>query len=181
MTLTYSILPGYTTKAPERGSLKAAGLDIWVPLRTEEFDKDFNKLNRPDGDTTAGAPFLNNDSIVVAPHGRVLIPTGLKFNIFDDTYLEGKNRSGVAAKFGLILGPCVIDSDYQGQVFIGLINTNAYPVYIKYDTKIAQLIHKEYIHSEVQQVAIEELYSETSQRGDGALGSTDKPKPPRPS
>lgn len=169
--LTYAIIPGYDTEPPVRGSEFAAGIDIYVPRRTDQFIADFKEFNEKAG--LFNGCYANGTSITVSPHSRVLIPTGLKFNIPKGTYLGGENRSGVASKMGLILGPCIIDSDYQGQVFIGLINTYHQPAYIPYNSKIAQLIHREYLHSDLGRVPLDALYLEASIRGDGALGSTD--------
>lgn len=171
MILSYSIIPGYDTNPPARGSEFAAGIDIYIPRKTDQFLEDFKKFNEQAG--ISNGSYANGVSIMISPHSRVLIPTGIKFNIPRDTYLGGENRSGVASKLGLILGPCIIDSDYQGQVFIGLINTYHQPIYVEYGIKIAQFIHREYIHSDLQQLPLEHLYDEVSQRGEGALGSTD--------
>ena len=48
--------------------------------------------------------------------------TGLRFGVPHGYMLEAKNRSGNAAKRSLLVGACVIDSGYDGEVFINLHN-----------------------------------------------------------
>jgi len=105
-------------------------------------------------------------------HGRIIIPTGIRFNIPTGTYLEVANRGSTAALQGLIFGAHIIDEDYQGIVFINLINTTPSTIYLKAGTKLVQLIHKEWIRSTLRRVPESELYPEVSKRGEGALGHT---------
>ena len=58
----------------------------------------------------------------VEPGKGVLLQTGLRFEVPHGYMLEVKNRSSVAAKYGLLVGACVIDSGYDGEVFINLHN-----------------------------------------------------------
>jgi len=162
--LPYTIADGYTTDPPMRGSECSAGLDVFVPRLSPPFAKAFKERNP--NISIAGGIF------VVPPHERIIIPTGLKFNIPPGTYLEVANRGSVAAKQGLIFGAHIIDQDYVGIVFINLINTSLVPVTIRSGDKLAQLIHKEYIPSTLKYVP-EDQIRETN-RGDGALGSTGK-------
>lgn len=162
--LEYAIAEGYHTEQPIRGTKYSAGLDVFIPYLTPEFVEDFQSKNP--GISIAGGFF------VIPPHARIILPTGLKFNIPEGTYLEVANRGSVAAKMGLIRGAFVIDSDYVGNVFINLINTSDKDVIIRPAEKIAQLIHKEYIHSTLKLISEEEI--KKTIRGDGALGSTGK-------
>ena len=64
----------------------------------------------------------DNKPITVAPGESVLLPTGLRFGVPHGYMLEVKNRSSVAAKLNLVVGACVIDSGYDGEVFINVHN-----------------------------------------------------------
>ena len=64
----------------------------------------------------------DSDAIRILPGDSVVLPTGLKFGVPHGYMLEVKNRSSVAAKRSLIVGAHVIDSGYNGEVFINLHN-----------------------------------------------------------
>ncbi len=108
-----------------------------------------------------------------------IIPTGLKFGVPHGYMLEVKNRSSVAAKKGLVVGACVIDSGYNGEVFINLHNIGRKAQKIFHGDKIAQIVMVPVVHFYPKEVTIDALYRHDitiSNRGDGALGSTDAPK-----
>jgi len=84
------------------------------------------------------------------------------------------NKSGVAHKLGLIVGSCVVDSSYEGEVHISLINTTKNKVTITAGQKIVQgviLIHVQTMPTEFN--TIEALYKDSkSTRGAGGFGSS---------
>ena len=150
---------------PSRGTDGSAGMDLFVPHNTTEFKARFSAKN--------SASCLEENGIWVRPHERVLIPAGIKVNIPSKNYaLIAANKSGVACKFGLVYGAHIIDSDYQGEVFISLINTTNDGVLIGYGQKIIQVLLIPVVVDEWEEVAEGELYACVSERGDGALGST---------
>ena len=103
-----------------------------------------------------------------------LFPTGLKFGIPHGYMLEVKNRSGMAAKRHLIVGACVVDSGYDGEVFVNLHNIGTMDQVIYPHDKIAQVVLIPVVPFRTRE-AEEGLYSEPitiSNRGSGALGST---------
>jgi dUTPase len=90
--------------------------------------------------------------------------------------LEVKNRSGNAAKKSLLVGACIIDSGYEGEVFVNLHNIGQEPQIITPEMKIAQIVMTPVIHFRPLEVEESRIYSypiTISDRGDGALGSTD--------
>ena len=90
--------------------------------------------------------------------------------------LEVKNRSSVAAKRSLIVGACVIDSGYDGEVFINLHNVGSDVQVIVPGNKIAQLVMIPVVHFRAIETSEEKIYMHPmtiSNRGSGALGSTD--------
>jgi dUTP pyrophosphatase len=107
----------------------------------------------------------------------VVLETGLKFGVPHGYMLEVKNRSSVAAKRGLLVGACVIDSGYDGEVFINLHNVGNDDQYIEPFEKIAQLVMTPVVHFRAIETRQDNLYDwypiTMSDRGDGALGSTD--------
>jgi len=144
---------------PERANPSDAGLDL--------------KFNpEPRG-------FLSNDDsdqIVIYPGESVILPTGYKFGIPHGYMLEIKNRSGMAAKRQLLVGACIIDSGYAGEVFINLHNIGKEQQTINPGDKIAQAIMVPVVSFRAIETQNEDLYGwypiTISDRGDGSLGST---------
>ena len=107
-----------------------------------------------------------------------ILPTGLKFGVPHGYMLEVKNRSGVAAKQSLLVGACVIDSGYDGEVFINLHNVGKTPQIIEPGEKIAQVVMVPVVHFRALETDRDNLYEwypiTISDRKDGSLGSTGK-------
>ena len=92
--------------------------------------------------------------------------------------LEIKNRSGMAAKKSLVVGACVVDSGYDGEIFINLHNIGHHPQVIACGDKIAQAVMIPVVHFRAIETQNKDLYGwypiTISDRGDGKLGSTGK-------
>jgi dUTP pyrophosphatase len=114
---------------------------------------------------------LPNQIETVLPHGTALLPTGLKIEVPKGYMLEIKNKSGIATKRGLLVGACVVDRHYTGEVFVNLHNVTQRNQIIKAGQKIAQAVFVK-ITTQVSLVESDSIYDEESSRGDGALGST---------
>ena len=111
------------------------------------------------------------------PGESAVLPTGLKVEVPHGYMLEVKNRSGMAAKNSLVVGACVVDSGYSGEIFVNLHNIGNTPKTIDMGDKIAQLVLIPVVQWRSFPVAEEMLYVDPltiSDRGDGALGSTGK-------
>ena len=119
---------------------------------------------------------MDHKPVTIKPGESAILPTGLRFGIPYGYMLEVKNRSSVAATRSLIVGACVIDSGYDGEVFINLHNIGKQLQVIKPADKIAQLVMIPVVAFRPVQKEDGRLYDEPitiSDRGDGALGSTD--------
>ena len=115
-------------------------------------------------------------TVVLNPGESKVLSTGLKFGVPHGYMLEVKNRSSVAAKRSLIVGACVVDSGYDGEVFINLHNVGNELQVLSSGDKIAQLVMTPVLHFRPMETAEDTLYNypmTISNRGDGALGSTD--------
>jgi dUTP pyrophosphatase len=116
--------------------------------------------------------------IEIPPNGSAVIPTGLKFGIPHGYMLEVKNRSGMAAKRSLLVGACVVDSGYNGEVFINLHNVGFSHQTISPGDRIAQVVLIPVVHFRAIETAEDNLYGwypiTISDRGEGKLGSTDE-------
>ena len=122
------------------------------------------------------SPENQQQAVSLNPGESRAIPTGLRFGIPHGYMLEVKNRSSVAAKQSLLVGACVVDSGYDGEVFINLHNVGKRPQFIKPGDKIAQVVMVPVVHFRAVQSTSGDLYRNPitiSDRGDGALGSTD--------
>jgi dUTP pyrophosphatase len=105
------------------------------------------------------------------PGGTELIPSGIAIYIADAGYAAlVLPRSGLGHKHGIVLGNLVglIDSDYQGQIFVSVWNRGASHFTIQPGERIAQLVVVP-----VAQVEFEVVEDFTaSQRGSGGFGSS---------
>jgi dUTP pyrophosphatase len=106
----------------------------------------------------------------IAPMERRLVRTGLALAIPAGFEAQVRPRSGLAIKQGLTLPntPATIDSDYRGELMIGLINLGTEPVAVTRGMRIAQLVFQRV--EQVELVEVEELPD--SGRGAGGFGST---------
>ena len=76
----------------------------------------------------------------IAPADRVLVPTGLVFDIPEGYSVRLHPRSSISLKKGLVMpnGEGIVDSDYTNETFIMLYNASADEVRIKHGERIAQ-------------------------------------------
>ena len=119
----------------------------------------------------------------IQPGQNKLIPTGLRFGIPHGYMLQVCNRSSMGAKRSLIVGAHIIDSGYDGEVFIDIHNIGPEPQVIVCGDKIAQLVLVPVISFRLRERQDGNLYSDEtitiSNRRDGSLGSTDKKRSSR--
>ncbi len=111
--------------------------------------------------------------VTIAPGQRVKIPTGLAIALPGPEYAAFLfPRSGLGVKAGITLPNCVgvVDSDYRGEVVVGLVNLSDAPYTVQPGDRIAQMVLLPVARAEVQVVT--EL-DETA-RGAGGFGSTGK-------
>jgi len=169
-------------KSIERGTSKSAGIDFFIPTFTHEFMTDFVAKNpcvsmiRPETYSYLLMNYPNLKSVFLAPHERLLIPSGIKLKGHDSTALIMFNKSGVSVKKGLDILACVIDSDYMGEIHISILNTSNHIVEIKEGEKIIQGTETPIIFSEFKEVPEAELFKNKTERGSGGFGSTNKNK-----
>lgn len=133
-----------TAKLPTRGSMGAAGLDLYADVPVGAISIYLGETKK-----------IHTGIAIELRHYQV----GLVYP-----------RSGRATKDGLRLANSVgvIDSDYRGEVIVALHNDSHIVQYIEHGERIAQLVVMQYEHEEVQEV--EELNG--TQRGSGGFGST---------
>lgn len=110
-----------------------------------------------------------DDPLTVAPGETVLVPTGIAIHIGDPSLAAVLlPRSGLGHKHGLVLGNLtgLIDSDYQGQVFISCWNRSPAAYEIQPAERIAQMV---FVPVEQVRFSVVEEFAD-SDRGSGGFG-----------
>ena len=110
-----------------------------------------------------------DEPLTVAPGETVLIPTGLAIHVADASLAAVLlPRSGLGHKHGLVLGNLtgLIDSDYQGQVYISCWNRSANSYEVQPAERIAHMV---FIPVEQVQFKVVEEFDDRD-RGEGGFG-----------
>jgi dUTP pyrophosphatase len=123
---------------------------------------------------TAGAAGMDlramlDGALDLAPGETRLIPTGMAIHIGDSGLAAViLPRSGLGHKHGIVLGNLVglIDSDYQGQLFVSCWNRGSQPFRVEIGERIAQLVLVPVVHARLH--IVDEF--EASARGAGGFG-----------
>lgn len=114
-----------------------------------------------------------DEALTVAPGETVLVPTGLAIHVADPTLAAVLlPRSGLGHKHGLVLGNLtgLIDSDYQGQVFISCWNRGSKSYEVQPGERIAQMV---FVPVEQVELNVVEEF-DASERGAGGFGHSGK-------
>ena len=113
-----------------------------------------------------------DESISIIPQKSELIPTGISIAIPENTEVQIRPRSGLAAKnnISILNTPGTIDSDYRGELKVILYNHGDKEFKVKNGDRIAQMVLVPIIKATFEEV---ENLPETI-RGEGGFGSTGK-------
>ena len=131
---------------PTRGTTGSAGMDLYACIDNE---------------------------ITIAPNQLKIIPTGIAIALpSSDVAAFLYARSGLGVKHGICLsnGVGVVDSDYRGEICVGLCNVSSEPYTISKNERIAQMVIAPVVMAEFTEA--EEL--DETLRGEGGFGSTGK-------
>lgn len=134
-----------SAKMPERGSVWAAGYDLFADL---------------------------TEDCVLEPHETYMIGTGIAVAIPEGYFGGIFARSGLSAKEGLRPANCtgVVDADYRGEIKVALHNDSEERRVVQPGQKIAQMVVMPFLSVEFEEVT--EL--DETERGNGGFGSTGK-------
>ncbi len=135
-------------KTPDRGTPHSSGIDFYIP-------NDFNRIK-------------------LLPNHDVVIPSGIRAQIPKGYDLVFENKGGVATKKKCIVGAKVNDMDYQGEIFIHIMNVGNESVFIDPGEKIIQGILRKVELMGIVEVEEEDLVYFSDERGTGSRGSTNK-------
>ena len=127
---------------------------------------------------TAGAAGLDlraciDQPIELKPGATELVPSGIAIHLTDPALAAMVlPRSGLGHKHGIVLGNlvCLIDSDYQGQIFVSLWNRGGSAFTLSPMERIAQLVVVPVV--QVKLNVVDDFAA--SERGAGGFGSTGK-------
>ena len=114
-----------------------------------------------------------DETVSIMPGQTMLVPGGIAIHIADPGLAAMiLPRSGLGHKHGIVLGNLVglIDSDYQGQLFVSVWNRGNQPFELKPLERIAQLVVVPVV--QVSFNVVDEFAQ--SNRGAGGFGSTGK-------
>lgn len=145
-TVKVKIVNKSNNENPEYATVKSAGMDLRAYL--------------PDG-----------ESIGIQPFGRVIIPTGIYIGLPEGYEAQVRPRSGLAAKYGIMVlnSPGTIDADYIGEIKVILYNSDPRNIFIVNNgDRIAQMVVKQYSRVEFEKVKT----LEETERGEGGFGHT---------
>jgi len=134
-----------------------------------------NEFNLPNYSTDGSAGMdlraCIDKELEIKPSETHLIPTGVAVHI-NDTSLAAVllPRSGLGHKHGIVLGNLtgLIDSDYQGQIFVSCWNRSKKAFIINPGDRIAQMVFIPVVQAEF--VVVDDF--DESDRGDGGFGHT---------
>ena len=135
-----------------------------------------NKVQLPkyktDGSSGMDLMAFINNPVLIHPQRSALITTGLSVAIPDNTEIQIRPRSGLAAKnnISVLNTPGTIDSDYRGEIKVILFNHGNKNFKINNNDRIAQMILTPVIKMDLEET--NELPD--SIRGAGGFGSTGK-------
>ena len=127
---------------------------------------------KTDGSSGMDLMAFTERPINIRPQESALIPTGITIAIPEDTEIQIRPRSGLAAKsnISVLNTPGTIDSDYRGEIKIILFNHGKEEFIINNNDRVAQMILMPIIKAEFEEV--EDLPK--TLRGSGGFGSTGK-------
>ena len=133
-----------------------------LPNRAHPDDAGMDLFHCPVGEATLNVP----------PHGSVVLPTGLKISVPKGFMLEVKNKSSIAVKKQFLVGACVVDSGYDGEIFVNLHNVSKEWKEVLPGQKIAQAVLVPVSLPTLVEIDEDRIYDTETSRGSGALGST---------
>jgi len=154
-------------------------------ITTPDFRLKLNIINESSNElpnfATVGSSGLDLRANLVEPMTiksgkRAIVPTGLFFEIPQNFEIQIRPRSGLAAKNGVTVlnSPGTIDSDYQGEVKIILINFGDEDFVVNHGDRIAQAIFSSVLGKKSVNISqITNMVTKT-ERGFGGFGSTGK-------
>jgi len=130
----------------------------------------YTELPKYETTSSAGLDLRSTKTIILKPHGRTLVPTGLFIALPEGYEAQVRPRSGLALKKGITVlnTPGTVDADYRGEIGVILFNTTDEDFEIKAGDRIAQLVLNKV--EQIHWIEVDEL--DETERGKGGFGHT---------
>jgi dUTP pyrophosphatase len=121
----------------------------------------------------SGFDLYSTEEVTIPPFGRILVPTGLSFDIKDGYEIQVRSKSGLAIKQGLMVlnSPGTVDNGYTGEVQVIIFNTNNHEVQIPKGMKVGQAVLCPVVNGAWVNL-VEHKNVTSKDRGDNGFGST---------
>ena len=145
--------------------------DAKLPVRAHSIDAGMDLFYCPDPNQKPDCFWKLENEYRIPPHESCLVPTGLKVTVPENYMFEIKNKSGIAHKQKLIVGACVVDPGYTGEIYVNLHNIGGTTRIIKPGQKIAQAVLVPIVTCGVEEATEDPSQMNTS-RSSGGFGST---------
>jgi dUTP pyrophosphatase len=123
--------------------------------------------------TDSGFDLYSTEELSIDSFGRVLVPTGLHFDIPDGYEIQVRSKSGLALKQGLMVlnSPGTVDQGYTGEIKVIIFNASNVKVKIEKGQKIAQAVVSPVVSGKwINLVKVDNI--EDKDRSDKGFGST---------
>jgi len=142
-----------------------------MPVRAHSIDAGMDLFYCHDPIEQAGCFWEPEGEYRIPPGESCLVPTGLKVSVPENYMLEIKNKSGIAHKQKLIVGACVVDPGYTGEIFVNLHNIGGSTKVIQQGQKVAQAVLVPVVTCGIEETSDDPSDTKTS-RSSGGFGST---------
>jgi len=160
-------------KKLEEASLDAAREKVKISVRyvntSDNSDLSYKYIDDSGMDLRAN---LTN-SLVINPGERILIPTGIHFELPESMEIQVRPRSGLAIKNGITVlnTPGTVDRGYNGEIKVILINLSNEKFTVNHGDRVAQAVISPVISGRWSKIIKVDSLNDSS-RGDGGFGST---------
>lgn len=124
-------------------------------------------------ESDSGFDLRSTEDLWVQANSRLLVPTGLRFDIPENYEIQVRSKSGLALNQGLMVlnSPGTVDCGYQGEIKVIIFNTTNERIKIEKGQKIAQAVISPVLSGKwVNLVKVEDL--KEKDRNDKGFGST---------
>ena len=146
-----------------------AGIDLFIPEKSEEVVNEIMEFNAKNNNGIT----IEGNIITIPAHQDILIPAGIKSKFPKNVALMANNKSGIATKKKFTFGAQLIDTSYQGEWHIHLINNSDKAQTLEFGTKCIQFVPV-MIYNDGCSVSTdaETFFTDKTSRGEGWAGST---------
>lgn len=160
-------------KKLEEASLEAAREKVKISVRymnnSDNHDLSYKYIDDSGMDLRAN---LTN-SLIIKPSERVLVPTGIHFELPESMEIQVRPRSGLAIKNGVTVlnTPGTVDRGYNGEIKVILINLSKENFTVNHGDRVAQAVISPVVSGRWAKIIKVDSLGD-SDRGDGGFGST---------